>query len=74
MGSTADLRKRIKEHFAGKVISTKHRLPLKLVCYEAYLTKKEALCREKYLKSSDGRKELRVRLKASLEGLLKDAV
>ena len=72
IGSTADLRKRIKEHFSEKVISTKHRLPLKLLCYEAYLTKNEALRREKYLKSSDGRKELRIRLKVSIQGLLKD--
>ncbi len=67
IGSTADLRKRVKEHFSEKVISTKHRLPLKILCYEAYLTKAEALRREKYLKSSDGRKELKIRLKTSLE-------
>ena len=67
VGSTADLRQRLSEHNNGKVISTSSRRPLKLVCYEAYLTKTEALARENYLKMSDGRKELRIRLKVSLE-------
>ena len=39
---------------------------MKLICYEAYLHKKEATYREKFLKSSDGRKDLRKRLKESL--------
>jgi len=67
VGSTDDLRRRVKEHLQKKVASTKNRLPLKLVCYEAYLTKTEVLRREKYLKSSDGRKDLRIRLNVSLK-------
>jgi hypothetical protein len=35
---------------------------MKLICYEAYLTKREAERREKYLKTSDGRKDLRKRI------------
>ncbi|HHD92428.1 MAG TPA: GIY-YIG nuclease family protein [Candidatus Portnoybacteria bacterium] len=62
IGMSADLKRRIAEHKRGKVKSTKNRLPMKLVCYEAYLTKKEAERREKYLKSSDGKKDLRKRL------------
>jgi putative endonuclease len=62
IGMTSDLKRRIREHNRRKVKSTKHRLPLKLMCYEAYLTKKEAERRELYLKSSDGKKDLRKRL------------
>ena len=62
VGMSADLRRRIIEHRKGKVKSTKYRLPIKLLCYEAYLTKKEAERREVFLKSSDGKKDLRKRL------------
>ena len=66
IGYSDDLRRRFKEHQEGKVKSTKHRRPLKLTCYEAYLTKNEAMRREKFLKSSDGKKDLRKRLIESL--------
>jgi len=66
-GSTDNLKRRFKEHLQGKVKSTKHRGPLKLICYEAYLFKQEALRREKFLKSSDGKKDLRKRLTKTLE-------
>ena len=69
VGITDDLRRRKDEHDSGKVESTHFRRPLKLICYECYLTKTEALRREKYLKSSDGRKELRIRLFITLEKL-----
>ena len=62
VGSTGDLRRRVTEHQRGNVASTKHRSPLILVCYEAYRTKHEAERRERYLKSSDGKKDLRRRL------------
>jgi len=61
-GSTADLRKRVKEHNNGKVKSTKHRPPLKLVYYEAYLLKEDAEAREKYLKTSMGKRVLKKQL------------
>ncbi len=67
IGYTADLKIRKAEHDAGKVNSTCFRRPLLLVCYEAYPTKTEALAREKYLKTSDGRKELKIRLKITLQ-------
>ncbi len=62
VGMSANLKRRMVEQTRGKVKSTKNRLPMKLLCYEAYLTKKEAENREKYLKSSDGKKDLRKRL------------
>jgi putative endonuclease len=39
IGKTADLKRRYSEHSRGQVESTKHRRPLKLLCYEAYHTK-----------------------------------
>ena len=68
IGQTNDLRRRYAEHTAGRVDSTKHRLPMKLLCYEAYNTKEEAARREKYLKSSDGKKDIR---KHIIESMLK---
>jgi len=62
VGMSSDLKRRMAEHTRGKVKSTQNRLPLKLLCYEAYLTKNEAENRERYLKSSDGKKDLRRRL------------
>lgn len=57
-GSTSDLKRRFSEHQSGKVASTKNRIPFKLICYEAYSEKSTAQRREKYLKSSDGKKDI----------------
>lgn len=66
IGFTEDLRRRIQEHRNNKVKSTKHRKPMKLVCCETYINKTDALKREKFLKSSDGKKDLKKRLIATL--------
>jgi putative endonuclease len=49
-GFTHDLRRRVKEHNAGKVESTKSRTPFTLAYYEAYKSEDEARNREKALK------------------------
>ncbi len=59
IGYTEDLKKRIKEHWGGKVLSTKTRMPVELVFYEAYRNKYDALRREKYLKTSKGKSTLK---------------
>jgi len=59
VGYTNDLRKRLKEHNLGKVFSTKPYRPFDLIYYEAYLNKKDALGREKFLKSGWGKNYLR---------------
>jgi len=66
-GITANLERRIKEHNRGRNISTSYRRPLKLIYYEAYLLKKDARDREKYLKTSTGRKAIRKQLKHCLK-------
>ncbi|MFZ2190425.1 MAG: GIY-YIG nuclease family protein [Candidatus Magasanikiibacteriota bacterium] len=50
VGSTNDLRRRLKEHNDGKEISTKRYLSWLLVSYEAYQSEKDARHREKMLK------------------------
>lgn len=62
IGCTSDLIKIFELHKSGKVPSTKYRLPVKLVYYEACLTKEGALKREKKLKTGFGRKYLKNRL------------
>lgn len=61
-GSTSDLKKRIIEHNKGKNFSTAPYAPFKLIYYEAYLLKKDAEAREKYLKTSMGRRIIRKQL------------
>ena len=71
MGSTGDLQRRFQEHTDGRVESTRNRRPLKLLAYEAYPTKQEASQRELFLKTSDGKKDIRKRLQKSIEEFTK---
>ncbi|MEW6407846.1 MAG: GIY-YIG nuclease family protein [Patescibacteria group bacterium] len=50
MGYTEDLKKRFQEHNAGFSLATKVWRPWKLVYYEAFQNKSDALKREKQLK------------------------
>lgn len=61
-GYTSNLRERLKLHEEGKVISTKNRLPIKLIYFEGCLNQQDATRREKYLKSGNGKIYLRNRL------------
>lgn len=63
VGSTSDLRKRFKSHNDGENVSTKSYIPFKLIFYEAYLSKKDALRREEYFKTTKGKTTLRMMLK-----------
>ena len=67
-GYTQNLKLRFKEHQSGNVTSTKHRIPFKLIYYEACLNQQDATHREKYLKSFHGKRFLRNRLKSYLTG------
>ena len=49
-GSTQDLKNRASEHNKGSEFSTKHGIPWKLVYYEAFSVKSDALRREKQIK------------------------
>lgn len=66
---TTTLKKRIKDHQMGKVFSTKSRLPVRLMYFEASLIERDARAREKYLKSGVGHRYNRNRNKKFLETL-----
>ena len=63
VGHTCNVRKRLDEHNSGKVISTRSRCPFTLIFYEAYLIEKDAIRREKYLKSTKGKRTIKLMLK-----------
>ena len=65
-GATNDLRKRFSQHNEGKNVSTKGRVPFRLVYYEACLDKYDAIDRERYLKSGMGKRYIKNRLKRFL--------
>lgn len=67
IGSTNDLRKRLKEHNSGKSYPTKYNKPWELIYYEAFKSEKDARLRESKLKlHGKGKQELIKRLKNSL--------
>ena len=67
-GYTHDLRARLAEHQKGAVPSTKHRLPVELIYYEACRNQQDATHREKYLKTAWGKRYLKTRLSRYLTG------
>ncbi len=62
IGLTENLKRRWKEHKNGKVKATRKRRPLKLIFYEAYRSKKDAEKRERYLKTTKGKRTLKLQL------------
>jgi putative endonuclease len=61
-GFTKDLEKRIEEHNGGLSRATKGRIPLKLVYYEFCLNLKDAMKRERYLKTTWGKRYIKNRI------------
>ena len=66
-GYSSNLKQRLSEHQNGLVDSTRHRRPLKLVYYEAYISESNARSREEFYKSGRGRETIRKILKETLE-------
>jgi len=66
IGYTQNLRRRIKEHNAKKSFSTKSRLPLILIYVEVCTNEFDAKRRENYLKTTQGRRFLKLRLREFL--------
>jgi putative endonuclease len=67
-GYTNNLKNRIREHLDGRVLSTKNRLPMKLVYWEGCLNQQDATRREKYLKNAWGKRYLKNRITNYLTG------
>lgn len=66
IGFTSDLKRRLREHKTGGSKSTKCRLPFKLIFYEAHISEEDARRREKYFKTTVGKKGLKLILRQSL--------
>ena len=69
IGLTSDIRKRLDEHNSGKVSTTRSRRPLKLIYWEGCLNQQDAASRERYLKTTWGKRYIKSRLKQYLAGL-----
>ena len=66
-GITNDLNRRIEEHNLGKGGEyTRKNKPYKLIFYEAYIEKADALKAEKFFKSGYGREVLKNKLSCNL--------
>jgi len=61
-GYTKNIRNRLEEHTKGQVDSTKRRIPVKLIYFEGCINQQDATKREKYLKTTYGKRYIRNRL------------
>jgi len=68
-GFSKDLKTRIKSHFTKDVHTTKRMGDIRLIFYEAYLSEKDARRREKYFKTTKGKRTLKLILEDSLKVL-----
>jgi len=59
VGHTNDLSRRIVEHNSGKNKYTKNKAPWELIYHEEFQTRSDAMRREKFYKSVEGRLELK---------------
>jgi len=72
IGFTADLKRRVYEHKNKKVKSTARRKDMLFIFYEAYVSKMDAQRRERYFKTSKGKKTLRQMLRDTLRKINKN--
>ena len=66
VGFTEDFKQRLIAHNNGDVISTKAHRPWQAIFLECYIDKGDALRREKYLKTTVGKRALKFMLKQTL--------
>jgi putative endonuclease len=66
IGRTNNLERRLKEHNNGENKSTKPSGHWRLIYYEACLDERDAIRRERYLKTSQGSRLLKARIKEYL--------
>ncbi|MDD3648419.1 MAG: GIY-YIG nuclease family protein [Candidatus Dojkabacteria bacterium] len=67
IGSTSNLQSRLEAHNSGTVPYTKMGTPWKLVYYEAFVEKSDAIREERFLKTGKGRDRRKYLLKSYLE-------
>ncbi|MBA4746149.1 MAG: GIY-YIG nuclease family protein [Muricauda sp.] len=61
-GHCENIESRLKDHNTGKTRSTKGYVPWKLVYFETFESREEAIERERYLKSGVGREFLKTQI------------
>lgn len=66
IGYTTNFKRRMLEHEQGKTISTECRRPFVAFLCEYYFAKEDAMRRELYFKTSDGKRTLRLMLRESM--------
>ena len=66
-GFSTNLNERITAHTNGKVKSTKHRRPLELIHAESYVLESDARRRERFLKTTEGKRFLRQQIRDVLQ-------
>ena len=62
-GFTADLRRRLTEHQNGAVESTRNKLPVELIHHEVYTVESDARRRERFLKTTEGKRLLKQQIR-----------
>ena len=67
VGFTTNLHQRLTSHINGKTLSTQFRRPFTLIFCEYFLSKTDALRREKYFKTTAGKRGLKLMLRESLK-------
>lgn len=65
-GFSTDLKRRIREHFDKEVHTTQRMGEIELIYYEAFLDEKDAREREKYLKTTKGKRAVKLMLRYTL--------
>jgi putative endonuclease len=69
VGMTSSLPERLRQHASGKTKTTRWRGPFQVVCTEEFPTRAEAREREKYFKTSAGRRFLKKHVSCHPESL-----
>lgn len=62
VGYSTNLKQRLEQHNSGRTRSTKPYAPWKIIFYEAYVLASDAKRREEYLKTTKGRKAIKLML------------
>lgn len=67
IGFTENLKERLTDHFHGQSPATSPRRPFVLIFCEYFVSKSDALRREKYFKTTAGKKALKLMLRDYLK-------
>lgn len=66
VGTTSDIKKRLKNHNSSYVQATKNRRPFRLIYLESYTELSDVKRREKYPKGGKGHNDLKIQIQDTL--------